>query len=211
MSKFRNHATEAFGTDSQGFLTAVPRHRFNYTLSMVLDNAFVVFTRVQDITLPSFSYDTQIVNQYNKKRVVQTKLNYGQLTVNFYDTVDSKFLNALRAYNSNYYNSGNGLEVFDDPNADADGNVLGDDVDTIMGFTPTGKRYFIPSIVVQQPVSSSQDSVTRSFILKNCLITSVNGDTLSYSDSNPVLWNVTFQPESIHITDTSSTDASLSQ
>lgn len=204
----RNFASEVFGTNAtEGLLTATPRQRFNFTLEMVIDNQTITFERVQDVTLPGYSFDTQIVNQYNKKRVVQTKLNYGQLTVNFYDTFDSKFHNVLRKYIANYYNTGNGIDPFLDPTEQTEG-VLGDLFDTNMGFTPGfGKRYFLPSIkIIQKGVNGHRRATT----LKNCLMLNANGDTLSYSDSNPVLWNVTFQPESISVTDIPDRDPSVS-
>jgi hypothetical protein len=83
----RNHATEAFGTGTtEGLLTGIPRQKFNFTLSITLSDSGspIEFTRIQDLTLPGYSFDTQIVNQYNQKRVVQTKLNYNYDWNNFF-------------------------------------------------------------------------------------------------------------------------------
>ena len=44
-------------------------------------------------------------------------------------------------------------------------------------------------------------SQLRSTRLKNCMLTQVNGDTLNYSESAPVVWTTTWQPEHIHVVD----------
>ena len=51
------------------------------------------------------------------------------------------------------------------------------------------------------------DEQYRQTRLKNCILTQANGDTLNYSDSNPVIWSTTWQPESIHVVDVPNTQA----
>ena len=203
----RNFASEAYGTNAVGFLNAVPRQRFNFTLSITVSDgaAPIEFTRIQDLTLPGYSFDTQIVNQYNQKRVVQTKLNYGTLSVNFYDTFDNSFHNILKRYIANYYNSGNGINLFTDygSNTDSPVNPLHE---TTKGLSVIGERYFVKEIMIEQK-GMNGDSQYRQTILKNCILTQANGDTLNYSDSNPVIWSTTWQPESIHVVDVPNTQA----
>ena len=102
MSIITNWATNAFGTGSGvgSKVSAIPRQRFNFRLRLTLADggAPIVFERVSDVTLPNYDFDTQILNQYNKKRVVQTKLNYGTCQVNFYDTHDNAFANIFKRY-----------------------------------------------------------------------------------------------------------------
>ena len=209
----RQHASEVFfgpGTaaGTEGTYTAIPRQRFNFSLELETQDKNIYFPRIQDLTLPGYSFDTQIMNQYNRKRVIQTKLNYGQLVVNFYDTNDGKFHSLLKKYIANYYNTANGIDTFIDGSGNAD-TVLGDFFDTNMGFTPgiTSNRYFFPEIKVRQYGPANNVRTTK---LKNCLLINVNGDTLSYSDSGAVLWNATFQPESISVTDIPDRDPSVS-
>ncbi len=208
----RQHASEAFfgpskNAGSGGVYTAIPRQRFNFSLEIDTQNKNLEFLRVQDVTLPGYSFDTQIMNQYNRKRVVQTKLNYGQLTVNFYDTNDGTFHNLIKQYVANYYNTGNGITFFNDvTSGDAD-TVLGEDFETTMGFTPTGNRYFFPQIKVKQYGEAGNVRTTK---LTNCMLISITGDTLSYSDSGAVIWNAVFQPEKITVTDVPDKDAQTS-
>lgn len=194
----RNYATEAYGTDSVGFLDALPRQRFNFRLRMSLADggAPIEFLRIQDLTVPGYNFDTQIVNQYNKKRVVQTKLNYGTLTVNFYDTFDNQFHNVLSRYIKNYYNSDLGIDRYVDAGIAESTTV--DTAFTIQGLSIANNRYFVPEIEIEQN-GIAGNTQYRKTILKNCMLVSVAGDTLSYSDSGAVLWNTQWQPESIQV------------
>jgi hypothetical protein len=198
----RNHATEAFGTGTtEGLLTGIPRQKFNFTLSITLADGGspIVFTRIQDLTLPGYSFDTQIVNQYNQKRVIQTKLNYGTLGVTFYDTFDNSFHNILKRYTANYYNSGYGIGYFTDSGQKTDSPIEPSHV-TTKGLRTDGDRYFVKEMVITQ-TGMAGTSQLRSTRLKNCMLTQVNGDTLNYSESAPVVWTTTWQPEHIHVVD----------
>lgn len=204
----RNHATEAFGTGTtEGLLTGIPRQKFNFTLSITLSDAGspIEFTRIQDLTLPGYSFDTVIANQYNQKRVVQTRLNYGTVSITFYDTFDNSFHDILKRYAANYYNSGNGINLFTDfgENTDSPINPLHS---TTKGLRTDGDRYFVPEIKITQNGMAGQ-SQFRQTKLKNCMLTQATGDTLNYSESAPVVWATTWQPETIHVVDIPRTQA----
>jgi len=187
-----NFAQEAFRSDSDQFL--VPRQKFNFTLIIDRhDQSSITFTRVSSVSAASYSVDTQLMNQYNKKRVVQTKLNYEPIQVSFYDTFDNEWHNLMRDYLSHYFNGGEGIEqrVGLEGSSTVDPNFVTD-----QGFTPNDVRYFFPRIRIRQ-VGYKQEF--RETILINPTITNIQGDTLDYSDSNPTMYSVTFQPESIQI------------
>lgn len=185
-----NFAQEAFGSVSNGSL--VPRQKFNFTILLdIHDRASIEFTRVQSSTVPGFSMDTIIANQYNNKRVIQTKLNYDPVTIVFYDTFDNQFHNLMQRYLKHYFNTGEGIGK----RTTLDYNETIDDLFvTDYGFTPNSTRYFFPSIRLIQRGYKDEQRVTT---LKNPIITAIQGDQLDYSDSQPVLYTVTFQPESV--------------
>lgn len=58
---------------------------------------------VRDTNLPSFSFDLERVNQYNKKRVVAGELEYKPVMMTFYDTVDGAAYLLMDAYRKFYY------------------------------------------------------------------------------------------------------------
>lgn len=58
---------------------------------------------VRDVTLPSFSFEIEKLNQYNKTRLVTGEVTYKPSTIVFYDTVDSAAFLLMDAYRKYYY------------------------------------------------------------------------------------------------------------
>ena len=40
---------------------------------------------VKSVSLPKYSFDTHVLNQYNRKRIVQTKIKYNPVSISFHD------------------------------------------------------------------------------------------------------------------------------
>jgi len=219
----KNKVSEIYGnlniSPTDPVITALPRFKFNFKIEMQIANTQTVFERVKSVVLPDINFDTQIVNQYNIRRVVQTRMNYGTCSIVFYDTLDNHFLNKVAIpYSKNYYHNGSGLEFL--PNSDSanttsyitQGSTGINDFNTSVGYTLTNgtttNRYLIPKIIIQKvgPDRANSDAnalkANESFyILTNCMITSISGDTLDYSDSQFIQHSVTFQPERVEITE----------
>jgi len=172
----RNHAQEVFRSDTRDFQDLVPRQKFNFRLLFETNDAQWEVLRVVSVTMPGFNFDTQIMHQYNKKRVIQSKMNFDPITVTFYD-------------------SGKGIDYFNETARE----VIDPIYTTSMGYNPTNAigRYFFTRIIVEQ--AGNANVTNRQTILKNPIITTVQSDTLSYADSQPTTFTVTFQPESIHV------------
>jgi len=187
-------------TGTNQVMAKVPRFKFNFLLQIQLADqpSMIDFERVRSVTIPDISFDTKIVNQYNIKRVVQTKMNYGTCSVVFYDTYDSDFLQKIvLPYTRNYYNNGQGTGIISDASA-RQVSVEADTFSGNIGLTTTSlqNRYFIPEIRIKKVGPTLYNSF---HIMKNCLITNIAGDTLDYGDSQPVQFTVTFQPERVEI------------
>lgn len=58
------------------------------------------------IDRPGMSFQTQVLNQYNKKRVIQTKVEYEPISVTFYDTYDLRIHEMFQQYFRYYYGDG---------------------------------------------------------------------------------------------------------
>lgn len=58
---------------------------------------------IRSIDRIQLDYDVQEMNQYNKKRLVQTKIAYGPLNFILHDTVDETALKLVEAYNRYYF------------------------------------------------------------------------------------------------------------
>ena len=191
----RNHAQEVFRSDTRDFQDLVPRQKFNFRLLFETNDAQWEVLRVVSVTMPGFSFDTQIMYQYNKKRVIQSRMSFDPITVTFYDTFDNEFMDLLREYTQHYYNSGKGIDYFNETARE----VIDPIYTTNMGYNPTNAigRYFFTRIIIEQ--AGNANVTNRQTILKNPIITTVPSDTLTYADSQPTTYTVTFQPESIHV------------
>ena len=61
---------------------------------------------VNNIKLPSYNIKTQTLNQYNRKRVIQTKINYDPVTIVFHDDNFSEVTQMWESYYTYYYRDG---------------------------------------------------------------------------------------------------------
>lgn len=90
-----------------GFLYFVS---FNINKAAVRDRQFLerknidsVGLLVKQIDLPKFKISTDVLNQYNRKTVVQTKLNYTDISINFHDDNSDITTNLWKNYYKYYY------------------------------------------------------------------------------------------------------------
>lgn len=86
----------------------IPKPRFLFYVNFVsrfLDPQFLQFTGffIKTVDRIQMTYDVQELNQYNRKRLVQTKVNYGPLNFSMYDVVDNYALKLIEAYNRFYF------------------------------------------------------------------------------------------------------------
>ena len=191
-------------------LRLVPKYRFNFEVSLELGGELIPFRRVKSVNLPNISFETQTLNQYNIKRIVQTKMTYGACSIVFYDTLDNAFMNrVIKPYVANYYNTGLGLTDTSSITNDLGHNnptVTSEQFDTIKGLYAIDNpedKYFIPKIQVAQRhrADNSHSEKNRITTFKNCTITNIDTDALDYSDSEPCLFSVTFEIESMFVED----------
>jgi hypothetical protein len=61
---------------------------------------------VKKIDLPKYTIATETVNQYNRKTVVQTKLTYGNISLDFHDDNSDITTNLWKNYYKYYYSDG---------------------------------------------------------------------------------------------------------
>jgi hypothetical protein len=58
---------------------------------------------VKSVKLPSYTFDTHIMNQYNRKRIIQTKIKYDPIDINFHDDNGNLIRNMWYNYYTYYY------------------------------------------------------------------------------------------------------------
>jgi len=108
------HASRTFTTNAYELK---PRYKFLFHVSFTLNLAEVPYLRgafpnnddinnlslaVKTIDLPKYSIETETLNQYNRKRIIQKKLNYDPINVTLHDT-SGDLVRKMWYYYMNYY------------------------------------------------------------------------------------------------------------
>ncbi len=179
-------AHEVYGQNlTVGSVTLVPRSKFNFTVNMTHRNPSALgglvttdFERIASISMPGYNKKAQTLNQYNKKRVIQTGIDYAPITMLAYDTRDGEFEMFLKQYSEYYYagsmNYGSSFVEFNNALA---GTKLQQD-----------KNYITELSIIR--VNSNED--TNIIKVYNPMITNIDADTLDYSESGLVQYRITF-------------------
>lgn len=124
--------------------------------------------------LPKFTFDTQVVNVYNHKTLVQTKMNYEPLSMSFYDQANGQIEKLVMDFVKGQF----------DP---IDGSKTASN-------TPL-------TIEIKMKNLSAPDAPPKVYTLLNAYITDVQHDSLDYSSSDPVLWTLTVRYEDLSTAD----------
>ena len=112
------HASKTFRTN--GYELA-PRKKFLFHVYFNLNTAEVPTLRnifsaseqaelgllVKTIQLPNYTLDTEVLNQYNRKRIIQKKINYLPVSMTFHDDAGDLSRNLWYNYYSYYYKDAN--------------------------------------------------------------------------------------------------------
>ena len=108
------HANRVFATNAYELK---PRFKFLFHVSFTLnveqipylkgslgnDDIASIGLAVKTVDLPKYNVDTEVLNQYNRKRIIQKKINYEPVTVTFHDTSDDLIRKMWYLYMSYYY------------------------------------------------------------------------------------------------------------
>ena len=105
-------ASNLFGLDSSSQTYLIPRPKFLYYVSFILNQSYQLNPEniprlgylVKSIERPKFHYKTLEIDQYNRKRLFHTKVEYQPVSFTFYDTVDSVVQQLLDDYNRHNFN-----------------------------------------------------------------------------------------------------------
>jgi hypothetical protein len=121
--------------------------------------------------LPRFSVETQVVNVYNHKTIVQTKMNYEPITMTFYDQTNNVAESLIWQFV---------MGQFDSP-----------DVSKKPGLLPLDVKISMKNL--------SGEGDDKVYNLTNAFITDAQHDTLDYSTSDPIVWTITLRYEDMEI------------
>jgi hypothetical protein len=167
---------------------------------------------VKDVKLPTYNFNTTQLNQYNRKRIVQTKIRYEPVNITFHDDNDNLINRMWYAYYTYYYADatkptiflgnrgatppGNGVANSQQPtNADYnitniyENSIKGDDNWGYIGETGTPKfGHKVPFFKNITVFGFNQHSFTA-YTLINPIVTNFSHDTYSYADGAGVMQN----------------------
>ena len=220
------HASKTFRTN--GYELA-PRFKFNFhkffnlnttgIRSLAINDVSSIGLSVKTIDLPSYQISVDTMNQYNRKRLVQSKIEYQPVTITFNDDGGDLIRNMWYNYFSYYYKdpvqqyegvpntngtSGNlqttptgfGYNTRDTYSNDRFVNDWGYVGESYMDgtFAPEGKPPFFRDIKIY----GLNQHHFAAYVLVNPLITDWKHDTYDYSQGNGVMTHtVTIKYETV--------------
>ena len=164
---------------------------------------------VKTVKLPSFHFDVSTMNQYNRKRLIQSKIKYDPVNITFHDDKGNAVRNLWKGYYNYYYADGtrpevvfNGARGSKSPSGSAAGttdatynsrtqyqpSITGNENWGYQGGTsdPTGTKIpFFKNITV---FGFNQHNFVA-YTLINPIITSFTHDTYDYAQGNGTMEN----------------------
>ena len=120
--KSARHSSYVFNQESQALYRNQPRFSFEYYVGINLNNvgtasSFIaeffnspnweqVTPLVKKVDMPSMKIQTEHLNQYNRKRISQTKVDFEPIKMVFHDVADGKTLKFWEMYYRYYFGDG---------------------------------------------------------------------------------------------------------
>ena len=160
---------------------------------------------VRNVTLPQFNIQTDVKHQYNRKRVVQKRIDYTPVTIVFHDDAFGVTTAMWEAYYRYYYRDGNYARVQPDGSVDPSITEFQVPSQYNRGVMLSQKMYrygydnasfapFFNSITISQLSRKRYTSMT----LVNPIIAQWSHDTLDNSASEPVSSTMSIEYETVH-------------
>lgn len=212
------HASKTFRTDGYAYS---PKFKFLFHVYFDINKtnigSFANFPTdsnfglaVKTVQLPKYTFDTHVMNQYNRKRVVQTKLRYDPINITFHDDNNNLIRKLWYNYYTYYYKDATHVDPFEPGGAPKPGisasildrnlysnSISGNDDWGYVGensggnlvngydFDSPSKAPFFSSISI---FGFNQHNFAL-YKLMNPMVDSFNHDTYDYSQGNAVMEN----------------------
>jgi hypothetical protein len=211
------HAADNFGLNKAYLGHGTPRHKFQFFLEFGFNNDVYVKEHVEkfldrddqkfitamvkSVDLPSMSIDTETINQYNRRRISQTRIKYDPITITFHDTVDGKTLRLWEMYYEYYFRDGVAPEKLEnsrkrDPQKFPEG-LPTHEIEDNFGYhlqRVGNQKYLMKSLAIYQVHGGNFTRIE----LVNPRISNFKHDTLDYAATNDLVeMQMTFEYESV--------------
>jgi hypothetical protein len=216
------HASKVFTPNS---FELKPRYKFLFHVSFTINNEIPGLSGylaannqtqlsyvVKTVDLPKFTINSETLNQYNRKRVVQTKVNYDPVTLTFHDDGGDNVRKMWYAYYNYYYKDSAQQYLAPSPT----NGSLGESANKVTGFgynardiyanqrigdvndwgyigeayndgtsNSSGKLPFFRDI----QITGFDQHKTATYVLINPLITNWSHDQYSYAEGSGIMQN----------------------
>ena len=191
------HASKTFRTNAY---ENAPKLKFNFHVYFDINTD--AYTRdanfsllVKSVKLPSFNFETHTMNQYNRKRIVQSKIKYDPIDINFHDD-NGNLINSLwyRYYTYYYKDAVNSNVQFSGvrgspPKASTSGNSGGPtlaDYNAQTQYVPSTTGYTDWGYIGDS--TSSGPSSRKTPFFKNITVFGMNRHNfIAYTLINPII------------------------
>jgi hypothetical protein len=194
------HASRLFVDDS---FRLAPKSKFNYHVSFSIDTRALkslnfdyrhrneINMLVKKCDLPKFTISTETLNQYNRKKIVQNKVDYTPVNITFHDDRLGVTRQLWENYFAYYYADSTVAKQAGAYNRTA--MAASSFVKTPYGFDNNSSIPFFQKITIYQMANKQYASYT----LINPVITVWNHDTLDYGSSVPAEQSMTVAYEAV--------------
>jgi len=216
------HASKVFTPNS---FELKPRYKFLFHVSFTINgqipglSSYLGVTGasqlsyvVKTVDLPKFTINNETLNQYNRKRVVQTKINYDPVTVTFHDDSGDNVRKMWYAYYNYYYKDSS--QQYLAPSAT--NGSLGESANKVIGFGYNAKDIYNnqrigdvndwgyigeayndgtsassgkPPFFLDIQITGMDQHKTATYVLINPLITNWAHDQYNYSEGAGTMQN----------------------
>jgi len=162
--------------------------------------ARLIFDCIRSVELPKYSIETEVVNSWNIRHHIPTRINFEPISISFVDTLDNRFMSFIKAYMGVISNSFQ-------PAKESFRTGFGDNPFGIKRLD-TGKDAPIDKIEITQFYGSDNKRIITLWRPK---IVDIQHDTLDYSASEAVTWQIGFRYESVTYDDGKTSGAQQSE
>jgi hypothetical protein len=160
--------------------------------------ARLIFDAVRTIELPKYSIETEVANAWNVRQPIPTKINFEPISIAFTDTLDNRFQTFIK----NYMNIISGSFAPQTKSMRKGFDNFG------IKMLESGKDCPIDKIVITRFYGADADREnlqTPSVVtLWRPKIVDVQHDTLDYSASDAITWQISLRYESVTYSDSTS-------
>lgn len=198
---FQGYVNFIFNRSLFGSLFGEDDNGFRSTISSLVVNA----------ELPSANFKTETLNEYNRKRIVNTGVEYNPVNINVYDTVNNEWLSTIMKYFAYHYMNPRNEQAQGDRDMQKDlfdrsGSSALEMAQTAFGRAAAGLPWDSNAAGYNPNVSAHfferidyvlyHNNRGVQYSLFNPVMTSFKPGTIDYSDSQALQFALTFEYES---------------